>query len=35
MRAFNPSEPIQLEDGQYTFIETGGALVKLRSVKTG
>lgn len=35
MRSFNPSEPIQLEDGEYTFIETGGALVKLRSVKTG
>ena len=35
MRSFNPSLPIQLDDGEYAFIETGSALVKLRSVKTG
>lgn len=35
MRSIDPSQPIQLEDGEYTFVETGGALVKLKSNSTG
>lgn len=35
MPSFDPSQPVELDDGQYTFVEAGGALIKLRSNKTG